>query len=77
MFSVRFTISHFIFSKVFVRSLFHEKIDFLFIKSLKGLPRDAKFGTKLIYWFVEPKNELNSFKFFEIEMSLRALGFFD
>ena len=57
---VRLTISNFISSSAFLCSSFHEKIDFLFSNGLKGLSRDVKFGTNLIYWFFEPKNDLNS-----------------
>ena len=72
-FSVRLTISNFIFSNAFVWSPFHEKTDFLIKRGLRGLPRDARFGTNLLYWFVYPKNDLNSFKFFGIGISLIAL----
>ena len=45
----------------------------MFKRGLKGLPRDARFGTNLMYWFVDPKNDLNFFKFFGFGMSLIAL----
>ena len=72
VFSVRLIISCLIFSKVFVSSRFQWKIDFLFSKGRSGLPKDAKFGTNLIYWFMEPKNNLNSFKFIGIGKSFNA-----
>ena len=76
MFSVTLTISSFIFSNAFVWSSLHRKIDFLFKRGLKGLPRDAKFRTNLTYWLIDPKNNLSSFKFFGIGISLIALVLF-
>ena len=73
MFSIRLTISSFIFSNAFVWSSFHERSDFLFKRGLIGLPRDARIGTNLMYWFVNRKNDLNSFKFFGNGISLIAL----
>ena len=66
VFSVRLTISSFIFSDAFVWSSFHRKVDFWFKRGLKGLPRDVYFGTNLMYWLVDPKNDPNSFKFWDI-----------
>ena len=72
VFSVRFTISSLIFSKALVWSSFRWNIDFLFRSGRSGLPKDAKFGTNLMYWFVEPKNDRSSFKFFGIGKSFMA-----
>ena len=66
VFSVRLTISSPIFSNAFVWSSFHRKNDFLFVRGLRGLARDAKFGTNLMYCFVDPRNDLNSFQFLEL-----------
>ena len=71
---VKLTISNFIFSNAFFCSSFHGKIDFLFSNGLKGLARDAKFGTNLIYWFAEPKNDLNSFRFLGIGTSTSLMA---
>ena len=68
MFSIRLIISSFIFSNAFVWSSFHEKNDFLFKRGLIWLPRDARIGTNLMYWFVDRKNDLNFLKsFLELE----------
>ena len=38
-----------IFSSAFVWSEFHWKLDFLFSKGRSGLPKEAKFGTNLVF----------------------------
>ena len=73
MFSVRLNISSFILSNAFVWTSFQGKVDFLFKRGLNGLPRDARLGTNLVYWLVDSKNDLNSYRFFGIGMSLIAL----
>ena len=50
-----------------------QKIDFLFSRGLKGLPRDARFGTNSIFWFVDPNIDPNSLKFFLNGISSIAL----
>ena len=63
---------YFFVKNAFVWSSFHWKIDFLFSKGRSGLPKEAKFGTNLIYWFIDPKNDPNSFKLFGIGKSFIA-----
>ena len=72
VFSARLMVSCLIFSNAFVWSEFYWNIDFLFNRALSGLPKEAKFGTNLMYWFIDPKNDLKLFRFFGIGRSFIA-----
>ena len=48
----------------FVWFEFHWKINFLFSRGQSGLPKEVKFGKILKYWFIDPKSDLNSLRFF-------------